>query len=274
VLKKSLEKLHEIQSYGLTINLKGGIAMNKIMYQVLLYSLTFLVFFISGCVTPVPVKDASTKHTQNLMALDQSVKNYRNSIASYYNHLIEIQRQAYIAYKTGNKIHNIATTQSNSLKDLPQDASTDFITAGTIIADDFAFWGRNFDIWMNNFKGKSLADKKRWLQEEVERLAQVKDERATNMINIYKRALSRTDDDLTYIAVSADLKQQKAIIDAQLELLNVQVNVMQAFHRKVDEFLSMDATIDGAKIAEAAAAGAELDLSSLPGLERALKGEQ
>ena len=94
------------------------------------------------------------------------------------------------------------------------------------------------------------------------------------MIDNFKHELNRTDDDLTYIDVSVKLKKQKANINAQLELLNVQVNVMQAFHGKVDEFLSIDATIDGAKIAEAAAAGAEFDLSGLPGLDRALEGGQ
>ena len=249
--------------------------MNKIMYQVLLYSLTFFVFFISGCVTSVPVKDASTKHTQNLMALDQSVKKYRNSIATYYNHLIEIQRQAYIAEKTGIKIHNIATEQNDDLRNLTEKASTDFIEAGSKIAEDgFVYWGNNFDAWINRYEGESLADKKKWLEKKIRSLESGKDELTIRTIKNLKVELNRTDDDLTYIDAGVKLIKQKAIIDAQLELLNVQVNVMQAFHGKVDEFLSINATIDGAKIAEAAAAGAELDLSGLPSLGRALEGGQ
>jgi hypothetical protein len=38
---------------------------------------------------------------------------------------------------------------------------------------------------------------------------------------------------------------------------------MQAFHAKIDEFLSIDVTIDGDKIAEAAAAGSRADITGI-----------
>jgi hypothetical protein len=40
---------------------------------------------------------------------------------------------------------------------------------------------------------------------------------------------------------------------------------MQAFHDKINEFLSIDVTIDGSKIAAAAAAGSKADVAGIVG---------
>jgi hypothetical protein len=38
---------------------------------------------------------------------------------------------------------------------------------------------------------------------------------------------------------------------------------MQAFHAKINDFLAIDATIDGARIAAAAAAGSKADVAGI-----------
>jgi len=72
-------------------------------------------------------------------------------------------------------------------------------------------------------------------------------------------------DDLTFVKVAIDLTQQRKNLDDQLNLLATQVTTMQAFHDKINEFLSIDATIDGSKIAAAAAAGSKADVAGIAG---------
>ena len=85
------------------------------------------------------------------------------------------------------------------------------------------------------------------------------------MENKLGKPIADSDDDLTFVKVAIDLIQQRKNLDDQLNLLATQVATMQAFHDKINEFLSIDATIDGSKIAAAAAAGSKADVAGIVG---------
>lgn len=229
----------------------------KQTWQLVISSIV-LVWGMTGCVTPPEVKDMSTKHSNNLIALENSVQAYQSSIADYYDRVILLQRQAYISQKVRGNVHEIASSQADSLRQLPEGASQDFIDAGAQISEAFPFWGKNFDLWVQKAEGSSLEEKKKWFEKKAQET-----QGAASII--YLKQAQRSDDDLTYISVAIDLEQQKKVIVEQVNLLGLQVKSMQQFHAIVDNYLSIDATIDAQKIAEAAAAGSRADVSGLVG---------
>lgn len=217
------------------------------------------ILITTGCVTPVAIKDASTKHTQNLVTLNKGVNAYVNNLNNYYDQLIKLQRDAYIAEKVGKDIDDVAKWQEALLKGgrsiaaVEKDGnlkSEDFINAGSRITEQFLFWGTNFDLWLERADGNSIEEKRIWFKSK-----ESNDES------------ERTDDDLTYISVAVNLNNQKKNFNTHIDLLLVQLKVMQEVHRKVDDYLSIDATFDGAKIAEAAMAGSnQIDPAKYPSL--------
>lgn len=252
----------------------------------------FSVFMIlmcmiaSGCVTPSTVKDASTKHTNNLAGLYQAVGDYRNKLDAYYDRLIRQQREGHIALHVDETVKTTAEKQAESIsikllqnRD-SQEPAKDFILAGAELSNEFVRWGDNFDAWVDKLKGETLKERRQSLRDLA-----AKEEQASKVIerkgreleaqnksdeaNIeLQKAIERqkgakrirdgaemSDDKLTYVLVAIELKKQRDSLDAQLDLLAAQIKTMQAFHAKIDEFLSIDATIDGGKIAEAMTAG-------------------
>lgn len=209
-----------------------------------------------GCTTPSTIKDASTKHASNLAGLQQAVGEYRTQLDRYFDRLVAQQREAHIAMHVDRWIHTAAEEQAASIADTMRSndraaqkdaAALDFIKAGAAITDAFVFYGNNFDQWVKKTAGKDLAERRKTLESKL------------------GRPIADSDDDLTFVKVAIDLIQQRKNLGDQLSLLAAQVTTMQAFHDKIDEFLSIDATIDGSKIAAAAAAGSKADTAGIVG---------
>lgn len=236
-----------------------------------------LCMIAGGCATPATVKDTSTKHGNNLAGLQQAVGEYRRQLDGYYDRLIAEQREAHIAMHVNKAVETIASDQSESIateiikKPTSQKPAEDFIHAGASLADAFVFWGDNFDRWVEKTEGTTLADRRQSLLKQADELEmKANQSAATNQAEDLRKAAekirvqaNRADDELTYVHVAIELKQQRSFLDTQLELLAAQVTTMQAFHAKVNEFLSIDATIDGAKIAAAAAAGSKANTAGI-----------
>lgn len=209
-----------------------------------------------GCTTPSTIKDASTKHASNLAGLQQAVGEYRKQLDRYFDRLVAQQREAHIAMHVDRWIHTAAEEQAASIADTMRSndraaqkdaAALDFIKAGATITDAFAFYRNTFDQWVEKTAGKDLAERRKTLENKL------------------GKPIADSDDDLTFVKVAIDLTQQRKNLDDQLNLLATQVTTMQAFHDKINEFLSIDATIDGSKIAAAAAAGSKIDTAGIVG---------
>lgn len=229
-------------------------------------SAIFLGLIASGCVTPAMVKDASTKHGNNLVALQQAIGNYRRQLDTYYDRLIQQQREAHIALHVNKTVETIAKTQSESISKKilkspnSQEPAQDFILAGAALADAFVFWGNNFDRWVDKVEGETLNDRRTALRALADRFEREGDNVAAKTI---RDQAGMSDGELTYVQVAIELKRQRVILDTQINALAAQVTTMQAFHDKIDEFLSIDATIDGSKIAAAAVAGSKADITGI-----------
>ncbi len=239
---------------------------------------------LTGCVTPAAIKQASTQHATNLSLLAAATENYRAAVKSYYEDLVSAQRQAYVAQHLGASIDAIAKEQYETLaryapagtiltalpRKLPDQASIDFITSATKIREDQNFWNKNFQAWLDEYKGLTLSDKREWLKEQADTLARANDQDRVRLGQNLQREAERTEQDLTYVSAAIDLRRQAAELEQKLDRLARQVTVMQKFHAVIDEYLSIDATIDAKAIAQAAAAGAKVDLTELPELTRVL----
>jgi hypothetical protein len=240
-------------------------------------NVAFLCVLAGGCVTPAAVKDASTKHGNNLAGLQQAVGEYRRQLDGYYDRLIAGQREAHIAIHVNKAVKTIASDQAESIateilkKPTSQKPAEDFIDAGASLADAFIFWGDDFNQWVEKTEGTTLADRRQSLRKQADELEARANQSATaNQVDDLRKAAekiraeaNRADDELTYVHIAIELKRQRSFLDTQLELLAAQVTTMQAFHAKVNEFLSIDATIDGAKIAAAAAAGSKANTAGI-----------
>ena len=209
-----------------------------------------------GCTTPSTIKDASTKHASNLVGLQQAVNEYRTQLDRYFDRLVAQQREAHVAMHVDRWIHGAAEEQAASIADTIRStdraaqkdaAALDFIKAGATITDKFDFYKNNFDQWVKKTAGKNLEERRKALENKL------------------GKPIPDSDDDLTFVKVAIDLIQQRRNLDDQLNLLATQVATMQAFHDKINEFLSIDATIDGSKIAAAAAAGSKADVAGIVG---------
>jgi hypothetical protein len=260
----------------------------------------------SGCATPAATKEASRLHGQNLASLEKAVHTYRTTLADYYTKVSTRQREAYIAQMVGRDLDQIAQDQFATLKygrplsirfnsafkqsqGVPDATSNDFLSVGAGIAEGYRFWGDNFDWWMK-LEGQTLAEKRASLERQVEKrkaeLEQLRAQQAegaapdrrvqllTRALEGLESQLARTDDELTYVAAALGLKQQAQQLDAKLARLHGQLGVMQSFHNVIDEYLGTDATIDGAAIAKAAAAGAEVDPEEFPVLRSLVGGSK
>ena len=265
----------------------------------------FALALASGCATPAATKEASRLHGQNLVSLEKAVLTYRTTLADYYTKLAAKQREAYIAQMMGRDLDQIAQDQFASLKygkplsirfnsalklqqGVPDATANDFLSVGTGIAEGYRFWGDNYDWWMK-LEGQTLADKRAALEKQVDkRRAELEQARAqpagaakdrrvqllSGALEGLETQLARTDDELTYVAAALGLKQQAQQLDAKLGRLHGQLAVMQSFHHVIDEYLGTDATIDGAAVARAAAAGASVDPADLPALQGVLGGKK
>jgi hypothetical protein len=252
----------------------------------------FALALASGCATPAATKEASRLHGQNIVSLEKAVLTYRTTLADYYTKLTARQREAYIAQMMGRDLDQIAQDQFATLKygrplsirfnsglkpqqGVPDATASDFLAVGTGIAEGYRFWGDNYDWWMK------LAEKRTALEKQVEkRKAELEQARAqpagaarerrvqllASALEGLETQLARTDDELTYVAAALGLQQQAQQLDAKLGRLQGQLTVMQSFHGVIDEYLGTDATIDGAAVAKAAAAGFAARAEGLPAL--------
>jgi hypothetical protein len=190
------------------------------------------------------------------VGLQQAVNEYRTQLDRYFDRLVAQQREAHVAMHVDRWIHGAAEEQAASIADTIRStdraaqkdaAALDFIKAGATITDAFVFYRNNFDQWVKKTDGKNLEERRKALENKL------------------GKPIADSDDDLTFVKVAIDLIQQRRNLDDQLNLLATQVATMQAFHDKIDEFLSIDATIDGSKIAAAAAAGSKADVAGIVG---------
>lgn len=257
----------------------------------------FALALASGCATPAATKEASRLHGQNIVSLEKAVLTYRTTLADYYTKLTARQREAYIAQMMGRDLDQIAQDQFATLKygrplsirfnsglkpqqGVPDTTASDFLAVGTGIAEGYRFWGDNYDWWMK-LEGQTLAEKRTALEKQVEkRKAELEQARAqpagaarerrvqllASALEGLETQLARTDDELTYVAAALGLQQQAQQLDAKLGRLQGQLTVMQSFHGVIDEYLGTDATIDGAAVAKAAAAGFAARAEGLPAL--------
>jgi hypothetical protein len=258
----------------------------------------------SGCATPAATKEASRLHGQNLVSLEKAVHTYRTTLADYYAKVTARQRQAYIAQMVGRDLDKIAQDQFASLSygrslsirfnssfklspGVPDAASNDFLAVGTGIAEGYQHWGNNFDWWMKQ-EGQTLADKRASVAKQAEKLKAALEQLKARQgeggapspqvrslataLEGLEFQLARPDDELLYVDVALGLKTQAQQLDAKLAKLQGQLGVMQSFHNVIDEYLGTDATIDGAAIAKAAAAGAQVDPEAVPALKALVNG--
>jgi hypothetical protein len=190
------------------------------------------------------------------VGLQQAVNEYRTQLDRYFDRLVAQQREAHVAMHVDRWIHGAAEEQAASIADTIRStdraaqkdaAALDFIKAGATITDKFVFYRNNFDQWVYKTAGKNLEERRKALENKL------------------GKPIPDSDDDLTFVKVAIDLIQQRKNLHDQLNLLATQVTTMQAFHDKIDEFLSIDATIDGSKIAAAAAAGSKADIAGIVG---------
>lgn len=223
----------------------------------------------SGCTTPTTIKDASTKHASNLTGLQQAVAEYRRKLDDYFDRLIQQQREAHIAKYVNQRIHAIAERQAASIasqmrkEPKSEQPAKDFIKAGTDVMNDFVFSRKMFDRWVEKTPGNDLNARRANMKAEMEKKAKATDPPNADLLE--KAQNLPDDEELTFVLNAIGLRQQRALLDTQLDLLAAQVTTMQAFHAKVNEFLAIDATIDGARIASAAAAGSKADFTGILG---------
>lgn len=231
---------------------------------------------LSGCVTTSGTKELSTKHALNLVAVEIAVGSYRQKIDSHYSCLIELQRQAFIAKRVAGVIDAAAIERDDSLKRNNSTApdAPDFIQSGIDLKEMYGMAAGEYDNWVSgDFEGDTLKEIATWLDRQIERIERLEsDDPQRVLMDAYRRhkqiydihtrcgeqqagSLECQQNDLTYVHVALELRQQRRNLLAELEVLAAQVNLMQAFHGKIDAFLSIDATINGQKIAEAAGAG-------------------
>lgn len=238
---------------------------------------------IVGCVTPQAVKQASTQHTLNLAQLDQAAKTYRTQTEADFDRRITLQKEAYIAQRMSAHLRGIVDglAQKSATATLPDRVSSDFITFATELQEQYSFFSANFDFWLHQ-DGSDLQAKRESVRRRIRDLEgalQTQQQNGqTNQADLLQRAINAlrsndtlSDNDLAHVATAIQIEKQKKERLAKLGLLSQQIKVMQSFHGVVDEYLSIDATIDGASIAKAAAAGSKLDLSELPELQKAFQ---
>jgi hypothetical protein len=176
----------------------------------------------------------------------------------------------------------------------PSDSTAlDFLTLGEGIANSYETWGRDFDLRMS-IAGMTLEEKRAELTRQLEKkkaelekrkveleemrkrpekddAAIARKEREMNLLSRSLRGeearLARGDAELTHVGTAAALRETAKTLDLKLKRLVAQIEVMQAFHSTIDNYLGTDATIDGKAIAEAASNAAAVDLSEFPELK-------
>jgi hypothetical protein len=189
---------------------------------------------------------------------------------------------------------SVRFTSAGKQTQAPSDSTAlDFITLGEGIASSYESWGRDFDLRMS-ISGMTLAEKRAEMSKQLEkkkadlekRKAELEEmrsrpekddagiarkEREINLLSRSLRAeearLARGDAELTHVGTAAALRETAKTLDLKLKRLLAQIEVMQAFHSTIDNYLGTDATIDGKAIAEAAANAAAVDLSEFPELK-------
>ncbi len=208
-------------------------------------------FALGGCVSSETVKLASTAHATNIATVLGQVETQREQCNAYYRQLEALQEKAHATRMVNTIVADIAANIE----------ATSFVEAGLEIADALSFGRENFRYWMTAIEGESLEAKRAWLRSEVARL-RAADPNSVRA-DLYEEAAARTDDELTYVHNALELRTQRTLLNARFDLLRAQVQAMEAMHGIVDEYLRIDATIDGAKIGEAIAAAEKFEISAL-----------
>jgi hypothetical protein len=184
----------------------------------------------------------------------------------------------------GRDLDRIVSSQLSELRGPPgsppaDTVGQDFIAKGLELTSARDKWRRQFDLWLGLPGDSSIQAKRASLREQLSRLEasisslDERDPAVQPTLQALRGAqsglstlLEMTDDDVSYVIDALNLNQQRANLNRELDILALQLQVMRNVHGVVDSYLQADATIDGAKIAEAATAGASVDLSKFPEL--------
>jgi hypothetical protein len=235
-------------------------------------------------VTPATVKKASQEHSEHLVTLGKEVGAYRALLNQYYDALVQRERDAFVAQMVGKDLNRVVSSQVAELGTKrvtsPVDReSQDFIAIGIELASSRDRWRKQFDLWLTLPGALTIEDKRAQIRTRIEALddqvakQDPKDPQARSTVDAMNGArrglsllLEMSDDELSYVIDALHLNQQRANLNRELEILSLQLQVMEKVHGVVDSYLQIDATIDGAKIGEAARAGASVDISKYPEL--------
>jgi hypothetical protein len=183
----------------------------------------------------------------------------------------------------GKDLDRIVKKQLGELRPPPAPAaedavSEDFITKGLELANLRGHYRTQFDLWFT-VEGATLEDKKAKMLQQAgalaKEIADLKAKVPPDDAAIRRRSRTRdgllalankSDDELGYVFEAVNFQRQRANLDRQLDILLEQIRLMHRVHGVVNQYLQIDATIDGAKIAEAASAGSNVDLGKYPDL--------
>jgi hypothetical protein len=239
---------------------------------------------VQGCATSPVVKTASREHGDNLVALGGQVNAYKAILNNYYDGLVQRERDAFVAQMVGRDLDRIVSSQLSELNGqrappTPDKESQDFIAKSLELASARDKWRKQFDLWLDSPGDSNIGEKRASVRKQLGQLdariaaLDAKDPDFRSTLDRLRRAqgklsrlLEMKDDDLSYVIDALNLNQQRANLNRELDILALQLQVMKNVHGVIDTYLQADATIDGAKIAEAAKAGASLDLSKYPEL--------
>jgi hypothetical protein len=245
---------------------------------------------LSGCAAPGAVRDASTKQVTNLAALQQARAQLTDQLDAWLNHLIEEQRDAFVAMQLSDEIDRLA--QSLDTPRPGDTASRDLIAAGVALADARHHAVTQWNFWLRELDGETLEDRQHSLTTRVGQLQDLArqlepaaqaspDGPEAKRLVLVRRALELSQPLLAegmpkalrvHASTALALEKQRKTLHGNLDVLGAQLSVMQAIHGVVDKYLQIDATIDGQAIGEAMAAGAAVDTSKLSGLKTILPG--
>ncbi|MBL8693248.1 MAG: hypothetical protein JNJ88_04050 [Planctomycetes bacterium] len=203
-------------------------------------SAAWILAVLVSCATPTGIREASAHHGQNLSALRASVEDYRELVRTRLEEIFAACREAYVSEKF--------RTDVEAARDLvaAADASTMQKKAASI-ARGIQKAAKEFDRHVANLAPKSIEDLK------------IEDPSVPTLAPSPK-----ADEALkTWLVSAVNARRALTNLDVRLEVLSRQIAVYQAFHDKVDEYLQIDATIDGDSIARAAAAGSNLNFAKI-----------
>jgi hypothetical protein len=198
----------------------------------------------AACVSPQPVKEASAQQTRNLEAVHDAIRTQQAHFRVYNESLIRQFREAYISMSMSEALGFVKA--GDAAPSLPRTQAL-LASAGTKAPSEFAA--------------------------AFSELQQFALQRGDEFDAAVRRPPSETPvaGARAFADFAATARRDLEHVQAQLELLDSQIAILRASHALIDHYISIDATIDGRAVAEAAVAGANVDPKKFPELAELLK---